>query len=236
MAKSLICSVADCGAPVRSKCLCENHYRRYRRHGDPRALGRAFTAGRTCSVSGCLEGVKSRGLCRKHYQRWLHHGDPVKVAKAPDGSGEAWLREHLTYGGDDCLAWPFGRGPRGYAGHVTVGGVEDYAHRHMCVLAHGPRPSSLHEVAHNCGKGLDACVAPGHLRWDTHKANMADRIIHGTHLRGESMGTSILSEEDVRNIRALCQSKMQKDVAAQYKVHRSTIGSIIRGETWAWLD
>lgn len=239
MADLRLCPTPDCGKPVRAAGLCEAHYRKKRRYGDPLHRWRRPEYG-LCSVDGCTNSADpkkggSRGWCSKHYDRWHHHGDPTALLKTPGGELAKWLIEHSQHSTDDCLIWPFGKGPKGYASYAVVGGVKDYAHRHMCALAHGPAPSPKHEVAHNCGKGLDGCVNPRHLRWDTHISNMADRLIHGTHGRGERCSLAKLTESDVREIRLLAPTMLQREIAAKFGVHRATVGAILSGKSWFWL-
>lgn len=48
-----ICLVADCGREVRAISLCERHYKRNQRHGDPLG-GRVQRAGRTPDANGYI--------------------------------------------------------------------------------------------------------------------------------------------------------------------------------------
>ena len=73
-----------------------------------------------------------------------------------------WLRDHVSFEGDECLIWPFTR-MSGYAGHITIDGHQQYACRVMCGLAHGPAPTPRHETAHSCGNGVEGCINPKHL-------------------------------------------------------------------------
>ena len=55
--------------------------------------------------------------------------------------------------------------------------VDQYVHTLVLEAFKGPRPPGL-EACHNDGNPLHNCA--GNLRWDTHVANMADQLAHGT--------------------------------------------------------
>lgn len=66
----MFCSVDGCDRTIYSRDLCEKHYRRVLRNGDPLALRR--TPGqKTCVVHGCRRPAAARGLCHGHYQRLI---------------------------------------------------------------------------------------------------------------------------------------------------------------------
>lgn len=152
-----------------------------------------------CSVDGCQKDAVARNFCRAHWHRWRRYGDPTG-GFYEEGKGLEWLAAHVDHAGEACLTWPFGRTSRGAAA-VNVDGRNVPAARVMCAMAHGPAPTPDHEAAHGCGKGHEACVNPRHLRWATRSENQQDRLIHGTHGRGERGGRAILTEEAVRRIR-----------------------------------
>jgi hypothetical protein len=52
-------------------------------------------------------------------------------------------------------------------------------------------------------------VTKRHVRWATHVENEADKILHGTHLRGEKIGTSRWNEGQIRFIRNSSMSARQ---------------------------
>lgn len=68
-----ICSVDDCPRGIYAKGLCEKHYRRARRNGDPRRRRRVSTR-EACAVPDCRKDADARGLCHGPYQRWLRNG------------------------------------------------------------------------------------------------------------------------------------------------------------------
>lgn len=68
--KHMFCSTEACGRPVYSRDLCEKHYRRWLRHGDPETVLRPSVLKR-CMVHGCDKKVDARGLRHGHYQRLL---------------------------------------------------------------------------------------------------------------------------------------------------------------------
>lgn len=188
-----------------------------------------------CSVDGCGKGGRlTRGWCEMHYNRWKRHGDPT-AGRAFYGEAQAWLLSHVSHTGDGCLIWPFGRATDGY-GITWMDGVAARAHRRMCEEAHGKPPTPKHDAAHNCGRGHEGCVHPGHLRWATRAENSNDRHAHGTMTRGAEVHNSKLTEEEVRAIRALRNSVSKKAVAMQFGISASQVRSIQERLQWAWLE
>lgn len=186
-----------------------------------------------CSVSGCDKKVLARGWCRKHYWRWKNHGDPLRP-RAPSKT-VAFIETAIAYRGDECLFWPFSI-PNGSRPWIKINGIGFTAARLVCERAHGPPPSIAHEAAHSCGKGHLGCMTPKHLRWATKIENQADRLIHGTHSRGERSGKAKLSEIAVREIRAnLASGESQRKLATRFGVTRSCIKCIHERISWTWL-
>lgn len=94
----------------------------------------------------------------------------------------------------------------------------------------GPRP-----------EGMDACHYDGtrdnnrldNLRWDTREGNLQDMVRHGTVLRGERSPGSILTNDDVREIRKLSAiGAGYSELADMFGVSSTTIGSVVRRKTW----
>ena len=102
---------------------------------------------RICSIEGCGKPVQGRGWCSLHYQRWRFHGDPLRCRHTPKGDLERYYRDVvLTHDGDECLVWPYGTQPNGYA-------VWDKqcVSRMVCEEENGPPPTPEHDAAHSCG-------------------------------------------------------------------------------------
>lgn len=143
-----------------------------------------------CVVEGCpRERHQRRLMCSSHYTRKLKYGDPL-AGQTRKGALLQFLREHVSYAGDDCLAWPFGNKGNGY-GHLRLHKQSMSASRAMCILAYGNPPSPSHDAAHSCGKGHLGCVNPRHLRWATRLENMCDAVRAGTTSKGEAHAKAI---------------------------------------------
>lgn len=233
MAKAIrICSVPECGKPHIARGLCPAHYWKWRKHGDPLSPDRRLRVKGQCSVDGCEKTSETGDKCGAHYRRQLAHGDPL-AGGTGQGETKRWVKEvALSFTGDACLTWPFSRQKNGY-GKLWSGERLVLAHRFVCELTHGAPPSATTEAAHSCGNGRLGCVNPKHVRWATHVENEAEKVGHGTRLRGERIGNSKLTADDVRHIRSSGLS--QKMAAEAYGVSRSNIGMIRAGKTWGWL-
>jgi len=159
----------------------------------------------------------------------LDRGKPARVGKAYRFFSEIVL----PYDGNECLWWPFSK-TDGY-GHLRSSGQDYLVHRLACESINGEPPSSNHEAAHSCGNGHLGCVTRKHLSWKTRAENFADKVPHGTHSRGARQWNTILTEADVRGIRALEGKLFHREIAARYGIKPTTVSAIFRGDSWAWL-
>lgn len=185
-----------------------------------------------CAVDGCAKAVLARQLCNAHYLRDYRHGHPTAGAspRSPLSEQSDWLDGHVDYADDDCLRWPFGTEREGYCSYGKTG-----AHREMCRRAHGEPPTSAHEAAHSCGRGRAGCVNPRHLRWATSAENQADKIRHGTALRGERNHRAQLTAAEALQVFGLKGSAPPTLVGKRFSVSRHVVSSIWRGDSWSWL-
>jgi hypothetical protein len=186
----------------------------------------SVSAMKLCNVEGCSKPSYVRGWCVAHYHRWERHGSP-SGGGVPPGSLPSFIIRAIEYQGNDCLLWPYSK-RHGY-GAITENGRQTSAHIVVCKATHGPRPSKRHEAAHSCG--VKACVNPRHLRWATPKQNQADRVIHGTHNRGELHNMAKLNAEQVQAIRART-GQTQHEIASEFGVTRSLISYIRNRRSW----
>lgn len=98
----------------------------------------------------------------------------------------------------------------------------------------GPKPTVLHEVAHNDGNSRNPQAA--NLRWATRAENHADKLRHGTHNRGQRHGLSKLTDEQAAEIIRLRKAGVQlRDLAAIFAVSLGCVRKLLSGESWAWL-
>lgn len=93
----------------------------------------------------------------------------------------------------------------------------------------GPRPEGLH-VCHEDNNGHNNRL--GNLRYDTPKANMDDRKIHGTQHVGPDCVLSKLTADQVRFIRAMSGTMFQREIAKVVGVGKSTVQRVINRETY----
>jgi hypothetical protein len=106
-------------------------------------------------------------------------------------------------------------------------------HSMVCIAFHGPRPVR-HHAAHldgNCKHN-----AADNLAWVTPRENQFHRIAHGTANRGSRAHQSILSPDDVREIRRRrANGETGIALGKEYGVHLSTIYKAANGRNWPEL-
>lgn len=105
----------------------------------------------------------------------------------------------------------------------------------VCLAFHGPRPDGFH-AAHRNGKCKDN--RSDNLRWLSPKENGAEKILHGTSVRGEKNANSRLSREDVLGImdrvsRGESTASIKRTYFPDFSI--TTIQDVVSGKTWGWL-
>lgn len=232
MAKShRICSIPNCNKRPVGRGLCGTHYRRAKRAED-KAAGVVRVSSLPCMMPGCRKPHYAKGYCSAHYTRQYRYGDPSVTAQTPKGEPLEWLLSHVRHEGDSCLTWPYAKGSDG-AGVVTYDGRQQSAAAVMCLHAHGEPPTPFHEAAHNCGKGHEACINPGHLRWATRSENHADKHIHGTALCGERHPWARVTEDDVRFMRSMKGRMPVPEMGKRFGIGTAAVYAILSGKNWS---
>lgn len=94
----------------------------------------------------------------------------------------------------------------------------------------GPAPENA-QCCHNNGIPDDNRLE--NLRWDTPKANVADRKAHGTYQYGARNHHAKLTPEQVIDI--YTSGERSIDLANKYGIHDSTVANIRSGVNWSHL-
>ena len=228
MATQTICKVEGCGNTGKiTRGLCDMHYQRLRKNGDPLKVKVTRYKGAVCLVTECCNSAKIKGLCHLHYNRKRTTGSLDLTDSGP--TRLEWMTQISSISQEGCLKWPFAVCPHG-RGVLKFEGRMRSAPWVMCFLVHGSPPTEKHEAAHSCGNGHHGCLNPTHLRWSTRKENEMDKVMHGTLCRGSDINTSKLSCADVLDIRESASSGVV--LAKRYGVSTAAISAVRTRKTW----
>ena len=76
-----MCKVENCKNKLTAKGFCGNHYRAWKKFGDPLAKAPHFLEQQItiCQIEGCNKPKKSNRMCGMHLSRIMRHGDPLYV-------------------------------------------------------------------------------------------------------------------------------------------------------------
>lgn len=146
---------------------------------------------------------------------------------------------------ESCWLWTAGRSD-GYgvmSGEVEIPGIRPknvYAHIVSYVTHRGEIPSGL-TLRHSCRNRH--CVNPNHLSVGTYADNTQDSIRDGTNYfskrihaaKGEDCGSSRVTEEIVRTIRARWSRKdcpTQRVLAEEFGISTQQISNIVNYNDW----
>lgn len=181
-----------------------------------------------CNIDGCSNPRKSRGWCQTHYGRFVRNGDPNLIVK-PYRRVLARLAEGIATNSDECLKidW-FKSRPAALVNNKLMP-----ASRAAWTLVHGDPGDRM--VLHTCGQGWQGCVNLRHLYLGTAKQNSQDSVRHGSIARGERSGMAVLTEDQVRQMRAEHVPGVMQAAADKYGISRSQYFRIIRRQSWTHI-
>jgi len=195
-----------------------------------------------CGIKGCDLPVANLGMCNKHWRRNKNYGSPFAL-KTHSGmmqglsAIERFNRQHRKGASpDECWIWTACVDKDGYGRFKgSVGDVEyNKAHRFSWAYHSGkPIPKGM-MVCHQCDH--PNCVSPHHLWLGDAEQNAKDMYAKGrSSLQGFAPPTrALLNEEQVRNI--LADPRPYAQIAADYNVAVTTIGSIKIRKSWGHLE
>lgn len=186
---------------------------------------------RICTIPGCGKRLHARGRCDPHYRKLLGKKGAVRNDIRRTGLALTFAENAAISETVSCLVWPFQVNRDGY-GFFRSGGAYHYAHRYVCITAHGPADGK--SALHRCGN--PSCVNPKHLYWGDHRDNAEDARAHGTLVCGEKNARALLSESQVKEILAAPEGTPSTVLANLYCVNRRTIWMIRAGKRWSYLS
>lgn len=102
-----------------------------------------------------------------------------------------------------------------------------FVHKLVLEAFVGPRPEGA-VSCHGLGGPLDNSTK--NLRWDTQKANMEDKIEHGTRQFGERIGNAKLTDSAVTTIRR--EKLSVREVMTAFGISKTNARRVIDGVTW----
>jgi hypothetical protein len=132
---------------------------------------------------------------------------------------------------DSCWVWKLGKDKNGYGMFKGMIGSTTFtrAHRYSYALHTGDLLVGM-QALHSCDN--PSCVNPDHLSSGTNADNMRDKVQKGRQRipEGEKNGKAILTEQQARRI--LKDPRPYTEIAAEYNVASSTIGSLKQRVSW----
>lgn len=130
---------------------------------------------------------------------------------------------------DGCWEWTGYIMPNGYGQLKNEQQKNVYAHRFSYELYKGIIPNGM-QVCHKCDNRK--CVNPNHLFLGTQADNVKDMVSKGRNYKGKP-GTTKINENQVREIRKLCDEGLNKtEIAALFNLDRSTVANIYAKRLW----
>jgi len=168
---------------------------------------------------------------RRRPDRHILMSDPIEFrVVTPHDLLRATLFSKCRLVATGCWEW-HGWRRNGY-GLLWHNGKNQSAHRVSYETFNRPIPDGM-KVLHSCDN--PRCINPNHLSVGTQKQNVAEREMRDRRdVRGEQIGTSKLTSEEVVEIKASALSLGK--LAKQYGVAKQTIWKIRIGGAWKHLN
>lgn len=132
---------------------------------------------------------------------------------------------------EGCWDW---KGYIARTGYAEIGRSKNFheknAHRISWMIHKGNIPEGMY-ICHKCDN--PKCTNPDHLFIGTHQDNDKDRDEKGRNVKGEDVESSILKDQDIKEIKTLLtQGKSCLEISRKYDVSHDAIKRINKNETW----
>lgn len=129
-----------------------------------------------------------------------------------------------------CWLWVGSVNHHGY-GKIGLRGKSYRVHRLIWMCLYGWIPRRV-KVCHDCDN--PPCCNPSHLFAGTQQDNLKDMRVKGRHVRGEKMPHSVLTEDDVRDMRRRkAAGEHWKSIWIDFPIGWRAFFRVIKGERWA---
>jgi hypothetical protein len=191
----------------------------------------------TLHASAGVSDIRGAGYNREQQEERVSER---VIHRARQGEARAWLERHLESINDwsptECVLWPFSTngGSGGRYPQVNIDGRVLRVTRYVFAELAG-RPLARGEVIrHSCDE--PRCVNGWHFSTGSQFDNVQDMLQRQRQACGERNGRAQLTEEQVRDIRALAREHdLRRDVAfvaRAYGVSPAALTLVLKGETW----
>lgn len=186
-----------------------------------------------CGYCQCGCGQKTNLARRNDTSKGWVKGQPIKFIFGHNRPYRTLKESFDAYcprlEASECWEWQGPKNKYGY-GVVHFAGKRERAHRVSYLLHRGKIPNGIC-VCHRCDNRI--CVNPEHLFLGTSAKNTADMVKKGRQARGERQGSSVLTEDKVREIRRLHKSGLgSREIANLFSVSSNTVQHILKGTRW----
>lgn len=135
--------------------------------------------------------------------------------------------KHRQYGGGEIQPIPTSNGYL-CVNLKKIGTRKQYTVHRLVLLAFRGAPPLSSDGCHQNGNRQDNRIE--NLRWDTRKANIADKVLHGTQQIGERNGNAKVTADIVRQMRE--STKSIREIALEFCVSETSAASICKGKSW----
>ena len=133
----------------------------------------------------------------------------------------------------DCWEWTASKSPNGYGQFsATIGGrLRNMRAHRLAYIWSGKHLDDADLLCHTCDN--PSCVNPDHLFVGTHQDNMADKVEKDRQAKGESIGVSVLTEDQVHEIRRRFKAgESGSNIADKFGVSKQCVYGIVKRRTW----